>query len=699
MISRFVLTLALFAGSVSAETFTWEERAASGAMVQGAAFTGPDGSVVESYTLNGAPLSVEAARELGIQPKAWESVADIPAALPSHVGEEKAVAALQPLAVSSPTIDATPLAASLSAFQLDGEADAAKGVLRTGMFADLAFAWTVSGEALSLGEWSTLPDGTRVASVAITSAGAVGIRVEFAQLLLPSGAYAQVYGNDSNQVFGPFDAIPAGMETLWAPTVGGGEARIEIVVPAVVSLSQVQVTVRRVVHQYLDPAALAKAAGGCNLDVTCYPTWATTALGVGGLGSIGNSGSLFCTCTLLNDNDPCTDTPYVLTANHCIRNQTQSNTLEFYWEYDTNSCNGSAPNPASVPRTTGGADFLAGSGGTGATGGGNDFTLLRLRNAPPGNLTRVGFNSAVQPLGTQVTCVHHPRGDFKRIAFGNLSNSNNIHANFYHEVTWAQGTTEPGSSGSVLMRTDTQQIIGQLWGGGASCSNLLAPDYYGRFDKTYPVIASYLNQGVKVGIAEVEYTTSEGTNPVIMIELNQPAPVGGVTVDYELVADTAQPGYDFVALSGTATFLEAETVSSFSVALINDTHFEFEETATITLSNPGPGSCVSLSPTATTATVSIIDNDIDTDGDSLSDADEVSGFYGAPTNPLLADTDGDGVNDRQEITGSRGYVTDPNVPDTDGDGIEDGLEYWYGLDPLNSNLNTVSTLPIPLFRE
>ena len=39
-------------------------------------------------------------------------------------------------------------------------------------------------------------------------------------------------------------------------------------------------------------------------------------------------------------------------------------------------------------------------------------------------------------------------------------------------------TTEPGSSGSLF--DENHRIIGQLWGGGASCSNLNSPDYYGR---------------------------------------------------------------------------------------------------------------------------------------------------------------------------------------------------------------------------
>ncbi|MEY3199291.1 MAG: hypothetical protein RJA13_1249, partial [Bacteroidota bacterium] len=45
-------------------------------------------------------------------------------------------------------------------------------------------------------------------------------------------------------------------------------------------------------------------------------------------------------------------------------------------------------------------------------------------------------------------------------------------------------TTEGGSSGSPLF-DQNHRIIGQLWGGGASCSNLSSPDYYGRVSSSW----------------------------------------------------------------------------------------------------------------------------------------------------------------------------------------------------------------------
>jgi len=42
------------------------------------------------------------------------------------------------------------------------------------------------------------------------------------------------------------------------------------------------------------------------------------------------------------------------------------------------------------------------------------------------------------------------------------------------------------------MLADTQVIVGQLWGGYAACGKPEEPDYFGRFDKTFPVLEPWL---------------------------------------------------------------------------------------------------------------------------------------------------------------------------------------------------------------
>ncbi|MFM8964344.1 MAG: T9SS type A sorting domain-containing protein, partial [Sphingomonadales bacterium] len=68
-------------------------------------------------------------------------------------------------------------------------------------------------------------------------------------------------------------------------------------------------------------------------------------------------------------------------------------------------------------------------------------------------------------------------------------------ANSTWTVEWDRNTTtEGGSSGSPLF-DQNHRIIGQLWGGGASCQNLSAPDYYGRVSNSWaPAGSNSTNQ-------------------------------------------------------------------------------------------------------------------------------------------------------------------------------------------------------------
>ena len=50
----------------------------------------------------------------------------------------------------------------------------------------------------------------------------------------------------------------------------------------------------------------------------------------------------------------------------------------------------------------------------------------------------------------------------------------------HFEVTWGDGVTEGGSSGSPLIDAATNRVMGVLTGGFSSCDQPKSPDYYGR---------------------------------------------------------------------------------------------------------------------------------------------------------------------------------------------------------------------------
>jgi hypothetical protein len=81
--------------------------------------------------------------------------------------------------------------------------------------------------------------------------------------------------------------------------------------------------------------------------------------------------------------------------------------------------------------------------------------------------------------------MHHPQGDIKKICqdTNSLSMASFNGAPCWRVSSWEQGVTEGGSSGSPLY-DQNKRIVGQLFGGQATCS-FLFNDYYGRFDMSW----------------------------------------------------------------------------------------------------------------------------------------------------------------------------------------------------------------------
>jgi predicted extracellular nuclease len=78
----------------------------------------------------------------------------------------------------------------------------------------------------------------------------------------------------------------------------------------------------------------------------------------------------------------------------------------------------------------------------------------------------------------------------------------------------------------------------------------------------------------------------EGAGPLsFTISLTQPAPAGGITVNWTTADGSANAGSDYVATSGTATLAEGQTSTTVTVALVDDSLTESDETFTVTLSD------------------------------------------------------------------------------------------------------------------
>jgi len=358
---------------------------------------------------------------------------------------------------------------------------------RTGLHRPLKIALDQAGAWEPNGTWR----------LAIHAAEAESLRVHVEDFHAGQGALWIHDGTGADaQISGPFTTDgPWHDGSFWSDTIVGDTLILEYQ-PARAGDRQLPFRLAELaqgVRWWAAKAGTPGAAASCNLDVSCYAEWATTARAVGRYTFESDGSTYLCSGTLMNV--PGTlSTPYFLTADHCISSNTEARTVNVFWFYQTPSCRGAVPNPRDLPRTNG-ATYVV---GTGRPGG--DVTLLRLPSVPSG-VTFAGWTAEPPAPGTRVTGIHHPSGDYKRISIGTLRNASTRDAQSYWGAYWdGGGLTEGGSSGSGLF-LDDGRLIGTLSHGpkydsaAEYCAALPFADNYGRLSAFYSLLRPYLEPG------------------------------------------------------------------------------------------------------------------------------------------------------------------------------------------------------------
>jgi len=344
------------------------------------------------------------------------------------------------------------------------------------------------------GRWTSLPGVGQFWAADIVSQNAVGIRVHFSQLNLPRGAMLFVYSPTlPGFANGPYQGVgPVGNGQFWSASVEGERARIELFIPDAGAPAKPMAAFRidGIQHLYRDPLAAAPPpgedeptprGGGCHNDVTCFSAWTNVSHSVARIDYVDGGNGFLCTGQLLNPQNGDL-TPYFLTANHCINNNAAAQSIQFYWFYQTSTCNGSAPSLGSVPKSIVGT-LLSNS----AT---SDYSLIMEEGALPCGVFWNGWTAGGIANGEASAGVHHPGGQPTKISFGTRATADNSFCssgdpNFVRE-NWSDGVTEGGSSGSGIYRTSDQRLYGQLFCGPSSCNTGgLTYDNYGAFARTY----------------------------------------------------------------------------------------------------------------------------------------------------------------------------------------------------------------------
>ncbi len=344
------------------------------------------------------------------------------------------------------------------------------------------------------GSWFELDNGDRIWFLKLTCEQALSVNLTFKNTEIPQGNELYVFNEKRDFILGKFIQGHIYNGQLGTELVPGNTVIVEYYVKQ--GNSEGKIELGTVTHGYRTASEFQEKAfgssGACNMNVNCADglPWQQERNSAVMLVS-GSNG--FCSGALINNtlND---GKPYVLTANHCYSDPTN---WIFRFNWQASACN----NPAASPSFQSLSGAVLRSRRTPS-----DFCLVEITGGLQANTVPLSYNpyfsgwsnSDIAP--TTTVSIHHPAGDIKKISFDDApavssQGMGSTEANSTWTVEWDRNTTtEGGSSGSPLF-DQNHRIIGQLWGGGASCSNLSSPDYYGRLHSSWePANSNSTNQ-------------------------------------------------------------------------------------------------------------------------------------------------------------------------------------------------------------
>lgn len=320
------------------------------------------------------------------------------------------------------------------------------------------------------GVWEELDDGGKLWRIGLVSPGAWSMHIIFNEYRLPPGAKVFIYNSDKTQIIGAFTSRnnkPWG--SLAVAPLSDDEIVVEYYEPKNAGFNG-QLSIGQVGHGYKDVFGIEDDGYGlsqaCNKDINCPEgdDWQVEKHAICRIiFSNMNGNSFLCTGSLINNtrND---GTPYFLSAFHCLTTYYEAQTTIFYFNYESPTCNGpdvdtSQTISGSIQRAK--VPYL-------------DFSLVEMSEIIPASYEPyfAGWDISFDPP-TNVTGIHHPRGDVKKITYsdfspvtGDFGDQNwNLDDNTHWFVEkWTLGIMEGGSSGSPLFNQN-HHIVGDLSGG------------------------------------------------------------------------------------------------------------------------------------------------------------------------------------------------------------------------------------------
>ncbi len=353
-------------------------------------------------------------------------------------------------------------------------------------FAD---AFPVAVSPASHGRWEATGGGrTAVWRVRVLSDGANSLNFGFTRYRMPPGGWLRIYAPDEREVLGPYtEADNESHGELWTPLVSGGEAVVEVRVPAG-RIGELELELGAVNRGFRDltPARVVSPDhGSCHVDVACSDADPYREQ-VRSVGLVVVDGIFACTGVLLN-NTAGNGKPYFLTADHCgfgLQAASSAGTVVVYWNYESPTCGN---------RTGGSFAHHQTGAWLRARNFAYDLVLVELDDMPDPalDLFLAGWDRG-DALPTSAVGIHHPHDHVKSISLtdgpftttGQYLDPTVDGGGYLRVAGWDQGATEDGSSGSPLF-DQNKRVIGHLSGGYASCETSDLATWYGRLAKAW----------------------------------------------------------------------------------------------------------------------------------------------------------------------------------------------------------------------
>lgn len=335
-----------------------------------------------------------------------------------------------------------------------------------------------------------------LASIASASAYAVRLQVDLSRL--KEGEEVYLIDPIRLRAFGPYPQKDAPNPVRWLPVIPGDTAVILACSPQRL-LPDIELLALS--HFFIPLQPPENKAAVCPERIACENevTPAEVSTGVAMLIIADGFLQVQCTGALLNNPVTATLEPLMITANHCVEDDTAAEDIDVIWDYRAAACD-----DAEVPDV----DELLHSAGDAILAQDPllDAAFLQLDGAPIGPYGRawLGWDTADLALQVPVHVMHHPRGKDMRISKARVTAVDVTACLDFSccpkvqqqiEVHYDEGITQGGSSGSPLVIPgNNYRLCGMLSNGNVhSCdtpsSNM---DNYAAFKHFFPKIACHL---------------------------------------------------------------------------------------------------------------------------------------------------------------------------------------------------------------